>query len=79
MKNKKDEKKKGQKFIVKNYDADGKYIEDLSKVVLPLELSQTIANIIWGDIKNKKGLPSKLTGCPDNIMRYTQAHKKILT
>lgn len=54
MKNKKEEKKKGQNFIVKNYDADGKYIEDHSKVVLPLDLSQTIANIIWGNIKSKK-------------------------
>lgn len=49
MENKKDDNKKKPKFIVTNYDENGKLIEDLSKVVLPLELSQTVAKIIWGD------------------------------
>lgn len=44
---KKDVKK--PKFIVKNYDETGKVIEDLSKVVLPLDLSQSIAFIIFGN------------------------------
>lgn len=44
---KKDVKK--PKFIVKNYDETGKLIEDLSKIVLPLDLSQSIATLIWGN------------------------------
>lgn len=35
-------------FVVKNYDETGKLIEDLSKIVLPLDLSQSVATIIWG-------------------------------
>ena len=45
-KNKEDNK---PKFVVKNYDETGKLIEDLSKVVLSLDLSRSIARIILDD------------------------------
>ena len=44
----KDKDVKEPSFVIKNYDETGKLIEDLSKVVLPLDLSQSVATIIWG-------------------------------
>lgn len=56
MGNKKDDKKKEKKFTVKNYDANGEYIEDISKVVLPLEMSKEIYSIISNGINSKNNI-----------------------
>ncbi|MCV2505676.1 hypothetical protein [Melissococcus plutonius] len=43
-----------QKFKVINYDANGDIIPDLSKVILPPDLSLAVYNLIIDDQKEKR-------------------------